>query len=121
MDVWELSTHFQYGAARYDYHFCLHFCSLSVILAARYADRVTIIGNGIRFDKVTRADNGEYDCEVSANDNYGNVVVKLTVLGEFFFFVLGLGPFARTYFDQINNCDIIYIAGHFNAVDIVIK
>ncbi|CAL8364931.1 unnamed protein product [Lota lota] len=47
---------------------------------ARYANRVTVLKNGVRFNKVTRADNGEYDCEVSGSDQFKGVKVKLTVL-----------------------------------------
>ena len=58
----------------------------------------------MRFNKVTRGDTGEYNCEVSTNDNFGNVIIKLTVLGESFVRGLGAGPVAITYFDKINNC-----------------
>ncbi|CAL8276272.1 unnamed protein product [Arctogadus glacialis] len=45
-----------------------------------YAGRVVLLNNGVRFNKVTRGDYGEYECEVSGNNNFGKVIVKLTVL-----------------------------------------
>ncbi|XP_028276648.1 F11 receptor, tandem duplicate 1 [Parambassis ranga] len=47
-----------------------------------YASRVTLYGgSNLRFSKVTRIDNGVYDCEVSnSNSQFGEVSVKLTVL-----------------------------------------
>lgn len=39
-------------------------------------------GSNLRFSKVTRKDNGAYDCEVSGNGKYGESGVKLTVLGK---------------------------------------
>ncbi|XP_077403504.1 F11 receptor, tandem duplicate 1 [Vanacampus margaritifer] len=44
-----------------------------------YANRVTMYGNNLRFSKVTRKDNGLYDCEVSGIE-FGEARVKLTVL-----------------------------------------
>lgn len=42
-----------------------------------------MFGNGnLRFSKVTRKDNGVYDCEVSGNGQFGETRVKLTVLGK---------------------------------------
>lgn len=47
-----------------------------------YASRVTMYGDNLRFSKVTRKDNGVYDCEVSGSTSsqFGEVRVKLTVL-----------------------------------------
>ncbi|KAK5858362.1 hypothetical protein PBY51_002508 [Eleginops maclovinus] len=45
-----------------------------------YAGRVTMYGNNLRFAKVTRADNGVYDCEVSGNGQFGEIPVQLTVM-----------------------------------------
>ncbi|XP_070839292.1 F11 receptor, tandem duplicate 1 [Chaetodon trifascialis] len=45
-----------------------------------YSSRVTMYGNNLRFSKVTRKDNGVYDCEVSGNGQFGEKRVKLTVL-----------------------------------------
>uniref|UniRef100_A0A3Q3D5J7 Junctional adhesion molecule A n=1 Tax=Hippocampus comes TaxID=109280 RepID=A0A3Q3D5J7_HIPCM len=46
-----------------------------------YANRVTMYGSNLRFSKVTRVDNGVYDCEVSGvNSQFGEARVKLTVL-----------------------------------------
>ncbi|XP_049598344.1 F11 receptor, tandem duplicate 1 [Syngnathus scovelli] len=46
-----------------------------------YGNRVTIYGSNLRFSKVTRLDNGVYDCEVSGvNSQFGEARVKLTVL-----------------------------------------
>ncbi|KAK5917857.1 hypothetical protein CgunFtcFv8_002668 [Champsocephalus gunnari] len=46
-----------------------------------YAGRVTLYGNNLRINKVTRKDNGVYDCEVSAGaGQFGEVRVQLTVL-----------------------------------------
>lgn len=45
-----------------------------------YANRVTMYGSNLRFNKVTRKDNGQYDCEVSSDKQFGEVAVKLTVL-----------------------------------------
>ncbi|KAM9847141.1 F11 receptor, tandem duplicate 1 [Aulostomus maculatus] len=45
-----------------------------------YAGRVTMYNSNLRFAKVTRKDNGVYDCEVSGNGQYGEVRVKLTAL-----------------------------------------
>lgn len=47
-----------------------------------YSNRVTVYGNNLRFDKVTRKDNGDYRCEVSGKNKFGDTTVKLTVLGE---------------------------------------
>ncbi|XDV20872.1 hypothetical protein PO909_026084, partial [Leuciscus waleckii] len=47
---------------------------------AQYASRITVYSGGLRFNKVTRADTGNYDCEVSGNGGYGEKTVKLTVL-----------------------------------------
>ncbi|XP_034096444.1 F11 receptor, tandem duplicate 1 [Gymnodraco acuticeps] len=46
-----------------------------------YAGRVTMYGNNLRINKVTRKDNGVYDCEVSAGEGqFGEVRVQLTVM-----------------------------------------
>lgn len=45
-----------------------------------YADRITVYNQGLRFNKVTRADTGDYDCEVYGSDNYAEKTIKLTVL-----------------------------------------
>lgn len=45
-----------------------------------YASRVTQYGSNLRFTKVTARDNGEYHCEVSGKGQFGQAVVKLTVL-----------------------------------------
>lgn len=47
-----------------------------------YSSRVTMYGSNLRFSKVTRKDNGVYDCEVSGNGQPGEARVKLTVLGK---------------------------------------
>lgn len=50
---------------------------------APYAGRVTMYsGHNLRFSKVTRKDNGAYDCEVSGNGQFKETKVKLTVLGK---------------------------------------
>ncbi|KAM9348659.1 F11 receptor, tandem duplicate 1 [Symphorus nematophorus] len=45
-----------------------------------YSNRVTMYSSNLRFSKVTRKDNGAYDCEVSGNGKFGEQKVKLTVL-----------------------------------------
>lgn len=50
--------------------------------AASYASRVTQYGNNLRFTAVTDKDSGIYICEVSSQSQYGDVRVKLTVLGK---------------------------------------
>lgn len=45
-----------------------------------YSDRVTLFGSNLRINKVTSADTGFYDCEVSGNGQYGEVKITLTVL-----------------------------------------
>nr|XP_033465993.1 F11 receptor, tandem duplicate 1 [Epinephelus lanceolatus] len=51
-------------------------------LTCKYANRVTMYGDNLRFTKVTRKDNGVYDCEVSGSSSgqFGEVRVTLTVL-----------------------------------------
>lgn len=49
---------------------------------APYADRVTMYGSNLRFSRVTREDNGVYSCEVSANSQFGEVKVTMTILGK---------------------------------------
>ncbi|XP_016369784.1 junctional adhesion molecule A-like isoform X1 [Sinocyclocheilus rhinocerous] len=46
----------------------------------KYAGRITVYDGGLRFNKVTRADTGDYDCEVSGNNGYDEKTIKLTVL-----------------------------------------
>ncbi|KAG5843999.1 F11 receptor, tandem duplicate 1 [Anguilla rostrata] len=46
---------------------------------AGYTGRVELYTGGLRFNKVTRADNGEYTCEVSSSQGFGEAVVKLVV------------------------------------------
>ncbi|XP_042611747.1 junctional adhesion molecule A-like [Cyprinus carpio] len=46
----------------------------------QYAGRITVYDGGLRFSKVTRADTGDYDCEVSGNTGYDEKTIKLTVL-----------------------------------------
>ncbi|XP_018547065.1 F11 receptor, tandem duplicate 1 [Lates calcarifer] len=45
-----------------------------------YSSRVTTYGSNLRFSKMTRNDNGVYDCEVSGNGKFGEARVKVTVL-----------------------------------------
>ncbi|XP_075958200.1 F11 receptor, tandem duplicate 1 [Anarhichas minor] len=48
-----------------------------------YSKRVTMYGTNLRFSKVTREDNGMYDCEVSSSTSasqFGEVRLKMTVL-----------------------------------------
>ncbi|XP_070773197.1 F11 receptor, tandem duplicate 1 [Enoplosus armatus] len=46
-----------------------------------YSTRVSMYGSNLRFSKVTRKDNGVYDCEVSGSgEQFGEVRVKMTVL-----------------------------------------
>ncbi|XP_067294939.1 F11 receptor, tandem duplicate 1 isoform X2 [Pseudorasbora parva] len=59
------------------YQFFIYFDSM---LTAEYEGRVTVYNGGLRFDKVTRADTGDYDCEVSGNGGYDEKTIKLTVL-----------------------------------------
>ncbi|XP_048043667.1 F11 receptor, tandem duplicate 1 [Megalobrama amblycephala] len=47
---------------------------------AQYENRITVYNGGLRFEKVTRADTGDYDCEVSGNGGYDEKTIKLTVL-----------------------------------------
>lgn len=50
-------------------------------ITTSYASRVTLYGSSLRFSKVTPADNGVYDCEVSAvRGQLGEVQVTMTVL-----------------------------------------
>ncbi|XP_056140835.1 F11 receptor, tandem duplicate 1 [Lampris incognitus] len=46
----------------------------------QYATRVTTFAGGVRFNQVTRKDNGKYECGVSGNGKFGETQVKLTVL-----------------------------------------
>lgn len=40
---------------------------------------------GLRIEKATRQDTGDYSCEVSGNSGYAEATIKLTVLGKFLF------------------------------------
>ncbi|NP_001076451.1 F11 receptor, tandem duplicate 2 precursor [Danio rerio] len=44
-----------------------------------YEQRITVYAGGLRFQKVTRADAGDYNCEVSGNGGYGENTIKLVV------------------------------------------
>ncbi|XP_056602753.1 F11 receptor, tandem duplicate 1 [Triplophysa dalaica] len=46
----------------------------------KYNGRITVYEGGLRLNKVTRADTGDYDCEVFGNSGYAEKTVKLTVL-----------------------------------------
>ncbi|KAJ8276083.1 hypothetical protein COCON_G00078350 [Conger conger] len=46
---------------------------------AGYAGRVELYTGGLRFNSVTRADNGEYTCEVSSAQGFGEATIKLVV------------------------------------------
>ncbi|CAG02884.1 unnamed protein product, partial [Tetraodon nigroviridis] len=45
-----------------------------------YSSRLTMYNSNLRFSKVTRKDNGVFDCEVSGNGQFQEVRVTLTVL-----------------------------------------
>lgn len=62
--------------------------SVSDISSAPYSDRVTMYGSNLRFSKVTRKDNGVYDCEVSGNGQFRESRVTLTVLGNWSLYVV---------------------------------
>ncbi|KAK2912093.1 hypothetical protein QQF64_028007 [Cirrhinus molitorella] len=47
---------------------------------AKYEGRITVYDGGLRFNKLTRADTGDYDCEVSGLVGYGENSIKVTVL-----------------------------------------
>lgn len=38
---------------------------------------------GLLIKKVTQADSGDYDCEVSGNGGYDEQTIKLIVIGKF--------------------------------------
>uniref|UniRef100_A0A8C2PPX3 Junctional adhesion molecule A n=1 Tax=Cyprinus carpio TaxID=7962 RepID=A0A8C2PPX3_CYPCA len=59
------------------YQFFIYFAGM---ITAEYAGRITVYDGGLRFSKVTRADSGDYDCEVSGNSGYDEKTIKLTVL-----------------------------------------
>ncbi|KTF93678.1 hypothetical protein cypCar_00016095 [Cyprinus carpio] len=59
------------------YQFFIYFAGM---ITAEYAGRITVYDGGLRFNKVTRADSGDYDCEVSGNSGYDEKTIKLTVL-----------------------------------------
>ncbi|XP_018610557.1 F11 receptor, tandem duplicate 1 isoform X1 [Scleropages formosus] len=44
-----------------------------------YKDRVELYSGGLRFIKVTRADTGEYSCDVSNADKFGEAKIQLIV------------------------------------------
>ncbi|XP_073696329.1 F11 receptor, tandem duplicate 1 [Garra rufa] len=46
----------------------------------KYEGRISVYDGGLRFNKLTRADTGDYDCEVSGNGGYGENSIKVTVL-----------------------------------------
>ena len=47
-----------------------------------YEGRVTQYAGGLRFNKVTRDDSGEYVCSVAGNGHSDDVLIKLVVLGN---------------------------------------
>ncbi|XP_036436385.1 F11 receptor, tandem duplicate 1 [Colossoma macropomum] len=49
-------------------------------ITAPYKERFTQYAGGLRIEKTTRKDTGGYTCEVSGNDGYAEVVIKLTVI-----------------------------------------
>ena len=60
-------------------------CNADILPTEPYAGRVTVYGNSnLRFTKVTRKDNGVYDCEVSSGvtSQFGEVRVTMIVLGK---------------------------------------
>ncbi|KAK2912094.1 hypothetical protein QQF64_028008 [Cirrhinus molitorella] len=59
------------------YKFYVYFAGRTT---AEYEGRITVSHGGMRFNKVTRADSGDYDCEVSGLGGYGEETIKLTVL-----------------------------------------
>ncbi|XP_073697283.1 F11 receptor, tandem duplicate 2 [Garra rufa] len=59
------------------YQFFIYFAGEAT---AEYKGRITVYDGGLRFNKVTRADSGEYDCEVSGNGGYDEKTIKLMVL-----------------------------------------
>lgn len=63
---------------------CLHIFVMDTFFffSVPYSNRVTMFGNNLRFSKVTRKDNGVYNCEVSGNGQFHEVGVTLTVLGK---------------------------------------
>ncbi|KAF4073063.1 hypothetical protein AMELA_G00254670 [Ameiurus melas] len=46
----------------------------------KYKGRMTQYQDGLRIEKATRQDTGDYSCEVSGSDGYAEVKIKLTVL-----------------------------------------
>lgn len=55
--------------------------SLICLSPEKYVGRIDVYNGGLTFNKVTRQDNGVYSCEVSGNNGYGEVEIKLTVQG----------------------------------------
>lgn len=62
---------------RYFIHYTVFF-----FFTAPYLDRVIMHTSNLRFSKMTRNDNGVYDCEVSGNGQFGETRVTVTVLGK---------------------------------------
>ncbi|KAL4608612.1 junctional adhesion molecule A-like isoform X2 [Arapaima gigas] len=44
-----------------------------------YKDRVQVYSGGLRFNKVTRVDNGNYSCEISSSNHFGLATIQLVV------------------------------------------
>uniref|UniRef100_A0A672KVY8 Junctional adhesion molecule A n=1 Tax=Sinocyclocheilus grahami TaxID=75366 RepID=A0A672KVY8_SINGR len=59
------------------YQFFIYFDGM---ITAEYEGRITMYDGGLRFNKVTQADSGDYDCEVSGNGGYDEKTINLTVL-----------------------------------------
>ncbi|KAL7834947.1 hypothetical protein SRHO_G00291940 [Serrasalmus rhombeus] len=49
-------------------------------ITAQYQGRFTQYAGGLRVEKTTRKDTGDYTCEVSGNGGYADVTIKLTVI-----------------------------------------
>ncbi|KAL6463812.1 hypothetical protein MHYP_G00282030 [Metynnis hypsauchen] len=49
-------------------------------ITSQYQGRFTQYAGGLRVDKTTRKDTGDYTCEVSGNDGYAEIPIKLTVI-----------------------------------------
>ncbi|KAG7484819.1 hypothetical protein MATL_G00054740 [Megalops atlanticus] len=46
---------------------------------AKYVGRVELYNGGLRFNKVTREDTGDYTCEVSSDQHFADAKIQLTV------------------------------------------
>lgn len=57
----------------------------SVLSLDKYKGKMTQYQGGLRIEKATRQDTGDYFCEVSGNMGYAEALVKLTVLGKYLF------------------------------------